>query len=271
MNQNIIAFQGECEVLDASWSLRDGRQVTFRICGEPYGRIHPFKQYQQRRGGKVGTRFTAAFARPSTGEALSTFELMLCSWKDSSTAGQQVTFWIDDEPDAHPFCGCAYRQNGTPGEIFAVVLVELDDEDKPVTQQSVADAVRDQYCAEAGIPEQRAVGSTPESAVQTSGKAAVAGAGDARPVANRPAGGAKGARKLSSTAHLLVSSPLFLRYLQETKAALVKDWSSDKARVYAKGVMKVESLSDLDRNQDAARRYHELIRKPYARWYSQEP
>src|SRR5436190_7443900 len=100
----LVAFSGEVEVLAAQWDLQSGRTVTFRIAGEPYGRVHPFKKYQQRRGGKVGSRFTAAFARSTTGEALSTFEVMLMSWKDSSTAGQQVSFWIDDEPDAHPFC-----------------------------------------------------------------------------------------------------------------------------------------------------------------------
>lgn len=273
MNQNIIAFKGEVEVLDASWSLRDGRQVTFRLCGEPFGRIHPFKQYQQRRGGKVGTRFRASFARAATGEALNTFDLMLASWKDSSTAGQQVTFWIDDEPDAHPFCGCTYRQNGTPGEIFALVLVELDDEDKPVDQSHTGQhrSGGSDAGSQDGVHEQRSAGSIPssdsEAPAQTA--AAVAGYGE------RPAGGAagnrKGARKLSSTAHLLVSSALFVRYLQETKANLIKEWSSDKARVYAKGLISVESLSDLDRNQDAAHRYHELIRKPYDKWYRQDP
>lgn len=261
MNQSLIAFQGECEVLDASWSLRDGRQVTFRLCGEPYGRIHPFKKYQQRRGGKVGARFRASFARSTTGEALSTFDIMLASWKDSSTAGQQVTFWIDDEPDAHPFCGCAYRQNGTPGEIFAVVLVELDDEDRAVDQRGIEDPVH----------EQPASGKSPEGAQQASGAPAGESYVNAPGVAPRPSGGTKGARKLSSTAHLLVSSALFLRYLQETKANLVKDWSSDKARVYAKRLIEVESLSDLDRNAEAAKRYHEQIRKPYDRWYRQEP
>jgi hypothetical protein len=35
--------------------------------------------------------------------------------------------------------------------------------------------------------------------------------------------------------------------------------------------MKVESLSDLDRDQGAVRRYHELIRRPFDRWNHQEP
>ena len=41
--------------------------------------------------GKVGARFRAAFARAVSGEPLNTFDLMLCAWKDSSTAGATYT------------------------------------------------------------------------------------------------------------------------------------------------------------------------------------
>lgn len=263
MNQNIIAFQGECEVLDASWSLRDGRQVTFRLCGEPYGRIHPFKKYQQRRGGKVGARFRASFARSTSGEVLNTFDLMLASWKDSSTAGQQVTFWIDDEPDAHPFCGCSYRQNGTPGEIFALVLVELNDDDTAI-DQAQRQSVESSVGASGAVTARSEV---PEGTCRDP----VHSGGSKPPVRNQAATKGSSPRKLSSTAHLLVSSALFVRYLQETKSNLVKDWTTDKAKIYAKGLIKVESLSDLDRNTDAATRYHDLIRRPYDKWYRQDP
>ena len=102
----LVAFQGEVEVLNATWSLNDGRRLELRICGNAYERQHPFKRFQQKRNGHVGTRFKASFARTSTGECVGLMELMLAGWKDSSSIGQSVTFWLDDEPTVHPFCGC---------------------------------------------------------------------------------------------------------------------------------------------------------------------
>jgi hypothetical protein len=271
MTHSLIAFQGEVEVLSAQWDLQNGRTVTFRICGEPFGRTHPFKKYQQRRGGRVGSRFRAAFARTTTGEALGSFDLMLMAWKDSSTAGQQVSFWIDDEPTAHPFCGCAYRRNGTPGDVFALVLVELDDEDKPIDQERRDRLDGPGAAPPSGLHDGQATGGAPPPAAQTGDRASAALPGSHAPTGKRAARGTGAPRKLSSSAHLLVSSPLFVRYLAETKPTLVKEWSGDKARVYAKKLIKVESLSDLDRDPEAVRRFHELIRKPYDRWYRQEP
>ena len=88
----LIAFSGEVECLNATWSLDGGRRLELRICGEAFGRNHPFKRFQQKRNGHVGTRFKASFARISTGECVGMMELMLCAWKDSSSIGQSVTF-----------------------------------------------------------------------------------------------------------------------------------------------------------------------------------
>lgn len=76
---------------------------------------------------------------------------------------------------------------------------------------------------------------------------------------------------MSSAVHLFVQGPLFLRFLQETKHTLVAEWSSAKARDYVKSVIKVQSLSELDQDQEARKRYDDLVRRPYDRWYRQEP
>lgn len=69
----------------------------------------------------------------------------------------------------------------------------------------------------------------------------------------------------------MVTSAMFVRYLQETRPKLVKSWSPDLARRWVKSEINVESLSQLDRDQAAARRFEEQIRRPYARWSEQEP
>jgi len=64
---------------------------------------------------------------------------------------------------------------------------------------------------------------------------------------------------------------MFTQYLKETKPNLVKSWTPDVARNYAKQLIKVESLSDLDRDRGAVERYENLIRRPYDRWAHQDP
>lgn len=64
---------------------------------------------------------------------------------------------------------------------------------------------------------------------------------------------------------------MFLQFLKETKPNAVKEWTPDNARRYVKAVLRVESLSDLDRDPAAAERYQAMIRKPYENWRHQHP
>lgn len=257
-----VCFQGEVEVLNATWSLNDGRRVELRICGNAYERQHPFKRFQQKRNGHVGTRFKASFARIDTGELVGTMDLMLCGWKDSSAVGQSVIFWLDDEVTVHPFCGCAPRKGQVPGDMFAMVLVEIGDDERPIDQvrQAAVEQRGDQ-----GVPaDVHDAGATPPGA----GEAPPAASGNhQRPDADRQ----PTRRKLSSAAHLLLTSPMFTQFLKETKPNLVKQWTPDVARQYVKGLIKVESLSDLDRDRGAVERYETLVRRPYDRWAHQDP
>lgn len=267
-----IAFQGEIEILNAAWSLDSGRTVEFRLCGESYDRVHPFKIFQRRRGGRVGTRFRAVFANVQNGQELLTMDVMLAGWKDSSSVGQSVTLWLDDEVDVHPFCGVGRRKASVPGDIFALVLVELNDDETAVAQngngrnihagsgQGVSTGVHDGAAASTGTAAPRA----------THGAASGASQSPKRGSANGGAAARRG-QKLSSSVHLLVTSAIFLRWLRETKGNLVREWTTELARQYAKQVIKVESLSDLDRDPEAVKRFHENIRRPYERWYRQEP
>jgi len=262
MNE-LIAWQGTVEILNAAWSLDSGRTVELRLCGDSYDRVHPFKRFQKKRNGRIGTRFQAAFSRVDGGEVVLTMEVMLAAWKDSSSIGQSITLWLDDEVAVHPFCGCQRRKAAIAGDMFALVLVELNDDDTPVDNRS------EQFSDNAGVHPRPA-------AAPGDAHARGAGAGDGSsgpgPRANRKgAAGNHSPKKLSSSVHLLVTSQIFLRWLQETKGTLVKEWTPELARRYAKSLLKVESLGDLDRDQEAVKRYHELIRRPYERWRYQEP
>jgi hypothetical protein len=259
-----LAFVGEMELTNAAWNLDAGRTVEFRICGDAYSRVHPFKKYQQRRNGRMGTRFRIAVADSKTGEMFFHGEVMLAGWKDSSYSGQQITLWLDEEADRHPFAGFNRRKNGAPGDMFAVSMGELDDND-----QLVNEARREAV----------------EAAVHGSGDTAPAGPGvgaagapgaGAEPRAgakDRPgaAKAARGGRRFSSQAHLMVTSKMFIRYLEETKPRPNQLWTAERAKMWVKNELKIESLSDLDRNKSAERAFHEKIRKPYARWNEQTP
>jgi hypothetical protein len=240
-----IAYQGPVELINAQWSLDTGRTVELRLAGDAYTRLHPFKRFQQRRNGRMGTRFRCAVANPDDGNRIAfASEVMLAGWKDSSYGGQSFTLWLDEEADRHPFAGFGRRKNGTPGQMFIIALVEIDDNDEAVGQQQ-----RERAHGSGGVP---ATIGAPGTAVARTGAP--------------PARG----RKLSSVAHLIVTSPMFVRYLQETRPNLAK-WTPELARRWVKGEINVESLSQLDRESAAAKRFEEQIRKPYARWSEQEP
>lgn len=62
-------------------------------------------------------------------------EAMLSNWSETAAAGRKVEFWLPegaDAPDEHPFKYYTRRLRGSPGTRFQMVLVEIDDDDKPL-------------------------------------------------------------------------------------------------------------------------------------------
>lgn len=263
MDEGLVAWSGTVEILNAQWSLDSGRTVELRLTGESYDRVHPFKRFQKKRNGRVGTRFQSAFSRVDTGEAVLVMETMLMSWKDSSSIGQSITLWLDNEVETHPFCGCNRRKASNPGDVFALVLVELNDDDSPVNQSQSEGGGPGAGVARAA-PEGAPVPEAPRENPVHGGGARHAGGNTTAAKGHRP-------RKFSASVHILVTSARYVQWLQETKGTLVKQWTPEIARQYTKKVIQVESLSDLDRDQNAVKRFHEQIRRPYERWYRQEP
>jgi hypothetical protein len=272
----LIAWQGTVEILNATWSLDTGRTVELRLCGDAFDRVHPFKQFQKRRNGRVGTRFQAVFSRVDSGEQILNMEVMLAAWKDSSSIGQSITLWLDNEVETHPFCGCTRRKANQPGDVFVLVLVELNDDDTPINQTQRGNLERELQSPD-GAGAQRGVHDRPGAApgVQAPTAANQQAGGSPPAIPGGPGAGAGRAgqkpRRLSSSVHLLVTNPIFVRWLQETKGTLVKQWTPELARQYTKKVVQIESLADLDRDQAAVKRFNDEIRRPYERWKNQEP
>lgn len=114
-------------MLNAKWDLDSGRTVEFRIAGNFADMRHPFKDFTRKRNGRVGSRFEASCARCTDAELVYTGEMMLADWQEKPGTGMTVRFWLDDEATHHPFAGSTKRQRTTPGEMFALVLVEINE------------------------------------------------------------------------------------------------------------------------------------------------
>ncbi len=69
----------------------------------------------------------------------------------------------------------------------------------------------------------------------------------------------------SSSAHLMLTGPEFLAYAK-SQGPNREGWDSARAREWAKYVMQVESLADIDKDPAALMRFERLVRKPFAEW-----
>lgn len=138
-----IAWQGEMELQDASWSLGSGRSVEFRLVERPDdpAHEHPFRHWQRKRGGRLGQRFHGVFVATDMTDAAYDGEVMLQAWTDSDR-GRSVKFWLDEESHTHNFAGFNKRTSKEPGSMFAAVLVLLQD-DGSVLDEKREEAVTD--------------------------------------------------------------------------------------------------------------------------------
>lgn len=237
----VVAHQGCVELLDASWDLFNGRQVKLRLVEEPGDTsIHPFKKFVQRRGGRVGTRFTATFVLVANDTVrIGPIEIQLAGGGEPLGKGQWVKFWLDNENANHPFAGFKGRQGEEPGDIFGSVFVELDEDDTAIDQQK-------------------------RSRLEH---------------ARNP----KAKHELSRLAARLCTTPMFLQFLSEKVEIQHKDkdtgaismvtapvdwWEKDEhAARWMRYVTGVQSRAEYDYNPAAAKKFHDMVRRPYANWH----
>jgi hypothetical protein len=57
--------------------------------------------------------------------------VMLAGWADSHNGGAKVAFWLEDPKDLDVFRGLTVAKGKTAGQRFAMVLVEIDDDEQP--------------------------------------------------------------------------------------------------------------------------------------------
>lgn len=136
------SWQGEVELLEASWDLNNGRTVKLRIIPERHSSAHPFEGFVRNRGGRVGARFFATFKAVDLDTAVFESEVMLAGGGNVLGQGSWVKFWLDDLPHGHPFGGYHGRSKERPGTMFMMVLVELADDDTPKADEQPANRKR---------------------------------------------------------------------------------------------------------------------------------
>jgi hypothetical protein len=59
-------------------------------------------------------------------------EVMLLQWAESNTRGRTVTFLLQEDGDSHPFRDFTVKSGKKAGQRFAMVLVQIDDNEEPV-------------------------------------------------------------------------------------------------------------------------------------------
>lgn len=59
-------------------------------------------------------------------------DVQLLGWGDTSTRGRTITLQLTDEGDAHPFATARTKSGKNAGQRYAIVMVEIGEDDKPV-------------------------------------------------------------------------------------------------------------------------------------------
>lgn len=69
----------------------------------------------------------------------------------------------------------------------------------------------------------------------------------------------------SNSAHLMIMTEAFLAYAKESGPNR-EHWDGQRARAWAKYLIGVKSLAEIDSDPQALARYHEMVRRPFAQW-----
>lgn len=59
-------------------------------------------------------------------------EMMLAGWSESHNGGAKVTFWLSDPSELDAFRAMTCRKGNTAGQRFAVMMVEIGDDEQPI-------------------------------------------------------------------------------------------------------------------------------------------
>jgi hypothetical protein len=73
-------------------------------------------------------------------------EVMLLGWAESSNRGRTVTFLLDETEDEHPFKHFTIKSGKRSGQRFAVVMVQIGEDEEPVHQEQKPSQVAAVVC-----------------------------------------------------------------------------------------------------------------------------
>lgn len=62
-------------------------------------------------------------------------EAQLLGWSETSTRGRTITLQLPEDTDTHPFRDFSIRSGKRAGQRFAVVFVQIGDDEQPVSQE----------------------------------------------------------------------------------------------------------------------------------------
>lgn len=65
-----------------------------------------------------------------------TGEVMLAGWSETHNGGAKLAFWLPDSSELDVFRGLTVKKGNTAGQRFMCVLVEINDDETPVSQDA---------------------------------------------------------------------------------------------------------------------------------------
>lgn len=213
---DIVAFQGEVELEKAVWDTDWGMYAVFKLDQKPQDKnnANPFKRFTKMRKGKVGTRFGAVFTFSDESIGYED-EVMLKGWSDGTT-GWKVTLWLNANDDGlHPF------MTDDKGQLYSLVLVELDDDNEVINQTKRERLTRAE---------------------------------------------ARKKYPLCMLAGQFCNSEGFQEYLG---ARTGHTYGPESAAHWVREACHIESRRELDTDPQAAKRFHEMVRKPFLLWQAE--
>lgn len=208
-----------------------GRTFEVRLIeeGEYWKKVNPFKKYVKRRSGRVGQRFKGSIVETSTQIPVYAGDIQLAAWADTEK-GKTVRFWIDEEATQHPFAGYSKRGATTPGSLFMMVLVLIDDDERAVDEK-----------AEEAVTQGASRRKLSQSVYN---------------MIHSPLFLQFMREKSVATAELERQGITWDKVVR----------GETMVKRYIKQVLKIESLSAFDQDPDVQRRFEQIIAKKFRRW-----
>ena len=61
-------------------------------------------------------------------------EVQLIGWAETNARGRTITLQLNEDGEGHPFAAARTKQGKTAGQRYAIVMVQIGDDEKPVAK-----------------------------------------------------------------------------------------------------------------------------------------